>query len=229
MKRLLESKLTPRERYVLILVARGLTNQEISNQLRTNSSAVKLFLHQACIKLGARNRIEAVFFAIKQRIIRVDEIYSLDELAELLASLGPEAVETIAQLLRHRIEYERLKSPGKQILSAGRRQAAILTRRERDVLALVARGLSNQEIAEQLCTSTSTIRTFIYNACTKLEASNRAQAFISAIRQRAIDIYEVFSMGELVELLATLGPEPMETIAGLLRQRSEHELLPSGR
>ena len=51
-----------------------------------------------------------------------------------------------------------------------------LTRREREVLMLVATGASNGEIAEQLCLSTHTIKTHLYNLFQKLNVSNRLQA-----------------------------------------------------
>ena len=222
-----DATLTKGERDVLLLVARGLTNQEIADQLGTSTSAVKTLIYQTCNKLEARNRIEAVLFAIRQGIINVDEIFSLDELVELLASLGPEVVETIAQLLT-KFDKERLLSTSEQIPQVEKTQDSTLTKRERDVLVLVARGLTNQEIADQLCTSISTVRTFLYQASIKLEASNRAQAFIAAIRRGAVNVDEVFSLDELVELLASLGPEAMETVAQQLRQKLEQERLPSG-
>lgn len=201
------------------MVARGLTNQEIADHLGTSASKIKTLLHQACVKLEARNRIEAVLFAMRQRTINVHEIFSLDELMELLSSLGPEPVETIAELLREQQEWR--PSNSEQTPVSERRQDSILTPRERDVLALVARGLTNQEIADQLYTSTSTVRTFLYQACTKLEASSRAQAFISALRRRALNVDEVFSLNEMVELLSCLGPEAMETVSRQLRRELE--------
>jgi DNA-binding CsgD family transcriptional regulator len=53
------SKLTKREREVIALVARGLANEEIAEQLSISTSPVKIYLHQACIKVGARNRAQA--------------------------------------------------------------------------------------------------------------------------------------------------------------------------
>ena len=223
-----DSILTKEERDVLVLVARGLTNEEIAERLSISTSKVKTFLHQACVKLKAHNRIEAVFFALRHGDINLHEIFSLHELAELLASLGPESVGTIAQLVSRKLEHGRLSTDEKQILNLGGEQDSILTKRERDVLILVARGLTNEEIADHLCTSISTVRTFLYQACAKLQARNRAQAFISAVKQRAINVGEVFSLDELVELLASLGPESVETISRLLRQKLEQERLPSG-
>jgi DNA-binding CsgD family transcriptional regulator len=219
--------LTKGERDVLVLVARGLTNEEIADRLQMSTNKVKTFLHQACVKLEAHNRVEAVFRAIRQKILTVDEIFSVDELVDLLSSLRPETIEAIARLLRHNPSGNPPTTVSESDPQQRRRQSTILTRRERDVLALVARGLSNQEIAEQLYTSVSTVRSFLYQVCTKLEAPNREQAFILAVKKKAIRVSEVFSLGELVELLASVKPEVIEKIAQLLRQRFRHEHLPS--
>lgn len=100
--------LTQRERDVLVLVGRGLTNQDIAEQMFTSTSTVKLCLHQACVKLKARNRAQAVILAMKRGLLDTQEVYSLDEVADLLASLGPEAMETVAQLVRRRLEQAQL-------------------------------------------------------------------------------------------------------------------------
>jgi len=213
-----DSIVTKGERDVLVLVARGMTNEEIAQRLCTSTNKVKTLIHQACLKLEAHNRVEAVFRAIRQKTLTVDEIFSLDEMADLLSSLSPETIEAIAKLLRHNPSGNPPTTVSESDPQQRRRQSTILTQRERDVLALVARGLSNQEIAEQLYTSVSTVRSFLYQVCTKLEAPNREQAFILAVKKKAIKVSEVFSLGELVELLASVKPEVIEKIAQLLRQ-----------
>ncbi|MFJ3714273.1 response regulator [Streptomyces sp. NPDC090057] len=55
-----------------------------------------------------------------------------------------------------------------------------LTPRERDVLALVALGLSNDEIAEHLFVSPLTAKTHVNRAMTKLAARDRAQLVVIA-------------------------------------------------
>ena len=219
--------LTKWERDVLIQVARGMTNEEIAELLYTSANRIKGLIHQACVKLAAHNRVEAVFKAIRQKILTVDEIFSIDELADLLSSLRPETIEAIAKLSRHNPSGNPLAAVSEDDPQQRRKQSTILTQRERDVLALVARGLSNREIAEQLYTSVSTVRSFLYQVCTKLEAPNREQAFILAVKKRAIKVSEVFSLGELVELLASVKPEVIEKIALLLRQRLQQEHLAS--
>ena len=217
--------LTKGERDALVLVARGMTNEEIAERLQLSTNKVKTLMHGSCLKLEAHNRVEAVFKAIRQSILTVDKIFSIDELTDLLSSLRPETLETVAKLSRYHIYGDAPDVASQYNPQQKRKQSAILTQREKDVLALVARGLSNREIAEELYTSVSTVRSFLYQVCTKLEAPNREQAFILAVKKKAIQVSEVFSLGELVELLASVEPEVIEKIAHLLRQKIQREQL----
>ncbi|GIG86992.1 response regulator [Plantactinospora endophytica] len=58
-----------------------------------------------------------------------------------------------------------------------------LTPRERDILALVAQGRSNQQIAEQLVISERTARTHVSHVLSKLNLASRTQAALVAIRE----------------------------------------------
>ena len=60
------------------------------------------------------------------------------------------------------------------------RLARILTDREMEVLSMVARGLSNGEIAEQLTISPATAKTHVAHLLTKLDARDRIQLVILA-------------------------------------------------
>jgi DNA-binding CsgD family transcriptional regulator len=91
--------LTKRERDVLILAGHGLTNKEIADRLCMSIGSVKIFLNRACTKLGARKRADAFVLALKQREIGLDEIYTLDEMAQYLAPFGAESIKKMAQLL----------------------------------------------------------------------------------------------------------------------------------
>lgn len=59
----------------------------------------------------------------------------------------------------------------------------LLTERERQVVELVAEGLSNQEIAERWFVSQATVRTHVSRAMTKLHARDRAQLVVIAYRR----------------------------------------------
>jgi DNA-binding NarL/FixJ family response regulator len=56
----------------------------------------------------------------------------------------------------------------------------LLTNREREVMALVAAGLTNDEIAERLFVSSATAKTHVNRAMTKLGARDRAQLVVFA-------------------------------------------------
>ena len=86
------------------------------------------------------------------------------------------------------------------LLAAGEQSAAFtesLTLRERDVLTLLTRGLSNQQIADQLCITVSTVKFHLAAICSKLGVTGRAQAII-----RAYDL-------NLVPRLAVRGEQPV--------------------
>jgi DNA-binding NarL/FixJ family response regulator len=61
-----------------------------------------------------------------------------------------------------------------------------LTRRELEVLRLLARGTSNREIAEQMVLSVNTIRCHVHNLMMKLGAHSKLEAVSKAIRQGII-------------------------------------------
>lgn len=63
-----------------------------------------------------------------------------------------------------------------------------LTERELDILKLVAEGLSNQEIAEELVISERTVRTHVSNILGKLHLANRTQAALFALREGLADL-----------------------------------------
>jgi DNA-binding NarL/FixJ family response regulator len=55
-----------------------------------------------------------------------------------------------------------------------------LTEREREILALIAQGLTNAAIAERLVLSPKTVRNHVSNIFAKLQVADRAQAIIQA-------------------------------------------------
>lgn len=61
-----------------------------------------------------------------------------------------------------------------------------LTPRERDVLRLLADGLSNEQIGKELFISPETVRTHVRKAMTKLQADTRTQAVAIALRESLI-------------------------------------------
>ncbi len=66
---------------------------------------------------------------------------------------------------------------------SGRRGGNELTEREREVLGLLAEGLSNAAIADQLTVSVHTVRNHVANLSTKLGAHSKLEALAIAVRE----------------------------------------------
>lgn len=73
-----------------------------------------------------------------------------------------------------------LSAPGLGTRLAAADDLTGLTTREREVMAWVAEGHSNEEIAEKLFVSPLTVRTHVHRAMTKLGARDRAQLVVMA-------------------------------------------------
>ena len=83
-------------------------------------------------------------------------------------TLSPEAVQSL-------IRRDEVETLGRD-----------LTRREREVLALMAKGLNNPEIAEKIFVSRATVKVHVSNILSKLNVSNRAEAISLAIKHKLI-------------------------------------------
>lgn len=216
--------LTREEHDVLILGSvhpnsKHLSNSEISQRLGISVTRVKTLTHQACVKLGADNKNEAVLLAMRRGEIHLNELLSLEELAEILSSLDPDVLRKIADLVRHNQTQRTLQEKHEQIIPIGRRHPGILTNRERDVLILASNGLTNMEIANKLCMSDSAVRTFLNRAFKKLGARKKADAVQAALKQREISVGEISSMDELASYLTPLGAESIEKLAQMLDEK----------
>ena len=66
-----------------------------------------------------------------------------------------------------------------------------LSEREMDVLRLLARGLSNAEIASQLYLSPGTVRNYVSAILSKLNVADRTQAAVLALRHGLVDLSEL--------------------------------------
>ncbi|HLO01813.1 MAG TPA: response regulator transcription factor [Symbiobacteriaceae bacterium] len=89
-------------------------------------------------------------------------------------------------------EFTRLAASGAPLTpppaaEPARSRVADLTQRETEILGLVARGLSNKEIADSLYLSEGTVKNYVSAIFAKLHARDRAQAIALAHRQGLVD------------------------------------------
>jgi len=127
-------------------------------------------VHARAVEEGAAGvlhktaRIQDVIDAAR-RLVAGETILSTDEVIELL------------RLADRRREQDR----------DAQRAIEQLTPREREVLRLLAEGLSSKEIAERLYVGSGTVRTHVVNIFTKLGVHSRLQALVFAVRHGLID------------------------------------------
>lgn len=100
---------------------------------------------------------------------------SANELADAIrgahagrSTLAPEAAQALVQVAQE-------PTPGHD-----------LTAREREVLALMVKGLTNPQIAERLVVSRATAKAHVSNVLSKLGASNRAEAIALALQHKIL-------------------------------------------
>jgi DNA-binding NarL/FixJ family response regulator len=96
--------------------------------------------------------------------------------------------ETLARAIDRVASGETFVDPGLMAeFVGGREQADILTPREREILQLLADGMSNVDVAEKLFISQETVKSHVRHILAKLEADTRTHAVAIALREAIID------------------------------------------
>jgi LuxR family transcriptional regulator, maltose regulon positive regulatory protein len=176
-----------------LLLAQGKA-EEVSSRLE---SLLARFLKQG--RHGSAVEVRALLAVAYQRLGSLDRALAILQPAlELAAKEGYfrvflEAVQGIVPVLRHAvakgIALEHINGLLQAFGSASSTQTtsgetfasvAMLSERELEVLRLVAAGLSNPQIAEQLFLSVGTVKRHVYNIYGKLEVTGRVEAITRA-------------------------------------------------
>ena len=89
-------------------------------------------------------------------------------------SMASKLLNEFNSLARQAAEKEELPAP-------------VLTARELEVLKLVARGMSNKDVADQLFISENTVKNHVRNILEKLHLHSRMEAVMYAVRKRLVD------------------------------------------
>src|SRR4029077_20364256 len=80
----------------------------------------------------------------------------------------------------------------------------LLTKREEEVVQLVAEGLTNRDISHQLTLREHTVRNYLFRIFNKLGTSNRLELALYVLKQRTEDPGSVFGAGLLSQPTLTL-------------------------
>jgi NarL family two-component system response regulator LiaR len=131
-------------------------------------------------------QVIAITTFLEQELVR--DALKAGAIAYLLKDVGAESLaEAIRAAYRGR---GTLDAGAAQMLVQAAQQPPVLgqdlTDREREVLALLVKGMTNKEIARQLALSPGTVRIYVGEILSKLEASNRTEAATLALQHKLV-------------------------------------------
>jgi NarL family two-component system response regulator LiaR len=146
----------------------GLTTIPLLKEIVPNARILVLTSFAESNRVYQAIKAGALGYMLKD-ITRIQLLQSIRDVARGQASIHP----SIALKVIHEID----NSPEAPFMNSS------LTRRELETLRLIARGLSNQEIAAVLVVHERTIAKYVSSVLNKLHLANRTQAALYAIRE----------------------------------------------
>jgi len=146
------------------------------------------------IKNGAQATAEIIASWPQAKVMMVtsfiddDKLYPALEAGAVSYILKTSNAKQIAEAIRKTINGETVLEPEATTKVMARMRGVApalhdhLTEREMEVLQCMARGLANQEIAEELFIALKTVKTHVSNILSKLEVQDRTQAVVYAFQ-----------------------------------------------
>jgi DNA-binding NarL/FixJ family response regulator len=139
---------------------------------RSRTAVIMVTMHDNPAYLREAVRAGAAGYLLKD--------VSKDDLIDAIRQVATGGAFIESQMLKGMLSEMK---PGAATPSAARN----LTKREREILALVAEGLSNREIADKLVLSPETVKSHVAALLEKLNVSDRTQAAIYAVRNGLVE------------------------------------------
>jgi len=143
----------------------------------------------------AHPEIEVLILTTFDDEVRVYEAIQAGASGYLVKRVGPEKIhQAILEVMRGGVVIEprlarRFWNYFQSVAARPQgREAPLLTDMERDVLQMVARGLSNREAGEVLRIDRRTVRTHLQHIYRKLGTSSRAEAVVEALKRGLIEL-----------------------------------------
>jgi two-component system NarL family response regulator len=119
---------------------------------------------------------------------RYEDVYRCVKAGAMGYLVKDSSVETILHTIRSVAIGRKFFPPAISEKLANRLTITDLSAKEMDVLKLLARGLSNIEIADSLCVSLSAVKYHINNILGKLNSTDRTQAVVTALRIGLVEL-----------------------------------------
>jgi len=152
----------------------GLEATKKIKEERSRTAVIMLTMHDNPSYLRDAVRAGAAGYLLKD--------VSKDELVDAIRQVATGGAFIESQMLKGMLS-EMKPSGGGSATGAGKN----LTKREREILALVAEGMSNREIADKLVLSPETVKSHVAAILEKLNVSDRTQAAIFAVRNGLVE------------------------------------------
>jgi len=152
----------------------GLEATKKIKEERARTAVIMLTMHDNPSYLRDAVRAGAAGYLLKD--------VSKDELVDAIRQVATGGAFIESQMLKGMLS-EMKPSGGGSATGVGKN----LTKREREILALVAEGMSNREIADKLVLSPETVKSHVAAILEKLNVSDRTQAAIFAVRNGLVE------------------------------------------